>query len=48
MLIMFPGNDRMILYYADTGVKERIPCQIHSSLLRELRRLLGDENVVVK
>ncbi|MCD7917235.1 MAG: OB-fold nucleic acid binding domain-containing protein, partial [Clostridiales bacterium] len=47
MLVMFPGTGRMIFYYADTGVRERQPCLIHTSLVRELKALLGEENVVV-
>ncbi len=47
-LIMFPGSQKLIFYYADTKEKSYAPCWIHPSLLRELRELLGEENVVVQ
>ena len=48
ILVMFPGDDPMILYFNDTGKKRGTHCLIHNSLIRELREMLGDENVVVK
>ena len=48
MLTMFPGNDRMVLYFEDTGKKAAAPCLIHEALLSELRERCGEENVVVK
>lgn len=44
---MFPGNERMIVYFADTGKKLGAECVIKDSLVRELEGLLGAENVKV-
>ena len=38
----------MVFYFADTGKRFGAPCLIHTSLIRELRELLGEENVVIK
>ncbi len=48
VLNMFPGNQRMILYFTDTRRRQGADCLIHPALLDELRGLLGEENVVVK
>ncbi|MBQ3089620.1 MAG: DNA polymerase III subunit alpha [Oscillospiraceae bacterium] len=48
MLIMFPGTGQMVFYCADTKRRYGMPCLIHTSLVRELKALLGEENVVVK
>ena len=48
ILILFPGNQQMVFYFADTGKRFGAPCLIHTSLIRELRELLGEENVVLK
>ena len=48
LLEMFPGRDRMVLYFADSGKRLGADCVIHPALLRELRDMLGDQNVVVK
>ncbi|MCC8182326.1 MAG: DNA polymerase III subunit alpha, partial [Clostridiales bacterium] len=48
MLVMFPGTGQMVLYFRDSKRRFGIPCLIHTSLVRELKRLLGEENVVVK
>ena len=44
---MFPGDDRMIVYFADTGRRLGAECVIMDSLVRELEELLGSENVKV-
>ena len=44
---MFPGRERMIVYFADTGRKLAAECVIKDSLVRELEELLGRENVKV-
>ena len=44
---MFPGREQMIVYFADTGRKLAADCVIMDSLVRELRELLGEENVKV-
>ena len=48
LLEMFPGGEQMVLYFADTGKRLGATCVLHRALLRELRELLGDENVVLK
>jgi DNA polymerase-3 subunit alpha len=48
VLIMFPGDEQLILYFEDTKKKRGAKCVIHDALLRELREMFGQENVVVK
>ncbi|MBR7081410.1 MAG: DNA polymerase III subunit alpha, partial [Oscillospiraceae bacterium] len=48
ILTMFPGSEQMILYFDDTKKRVGTKCVIHSALVKELRDMLGDENVVVK
>ncbi|MBQ8935742.1 MAG: hypothetical protein IJ049_05030, partial [Oscillospiraceae bacterium] len=48
MLVMFPGTGQMVFYFQDTKKRYGMPCLIHTSLVRELKTLLGEENVVVK
>ncbi len=48
ILIMFPGNEKLVLYFADTKQQLSTRCVIHPALIRELKEMLGDENVVVK
>ena len=48
LLEMFPGREQMVLYFEDSGKRMGASCVIHSALLRELREMLGEGNVVVK
>jgi len=48
ILVMFEGNDHMIIYFEDTKLCLKPNCLIHDALIKELKELLGDENVVVK
>ncbi len=48
ILQMFPGGSQTVLYFADSGVRRGTVCAIDERMLGELRRLLGNENVVVK
>ena len=48
MLTMFPGNDRMVVYFEDTKKKAAAPCLIHDALVAELTERCGEKNVVVK
>lgn len=48
LLVMFEGNERMVIYCQDTKKRLAANCWIHESLLKELREMLGEENVVVK
>ena len=45
---MFPGDSSVVLYFADTKVRRGTRCQLAESMLRELKNLLGEGNVVVK
>ncbi len=45
---MFPGQERMVLYFEDTKKRAGAPCLIHEALVQELTELLGEANVVVK
>ena len=45
---MFPGHERMIVFFADTGKRLGAECRIHPSLIAELGEMLGEGNVVVK
>jgi DNA polymerase-3 subunit alpha len=48
LLRMFPGKTRTVLYYADTGARRAGACLLDDDLLKELRSLLGEKNVVLK
>ena len=48
LLTMFPGKERMVLYFEDTKKKAAAPCLIHEALVAELTERCGKENVVVK
>ena len=48
MLNMFPGDSGVVLYFADTKQRRGTRCVLMESLLRELKNLLGEENVVLK
>ena len=48
ILNMFPGGKQAVLYYADTGVRRGTQCAVREDMLAELRRLLGQDSVVLK
>ena len=48
ILNMFPGDDQLIIYFEDTKKKYGARCVIHRALVKELREMLGEENVVIK
>ncbi len=48
MLTMFPGRDRIVLYFEDTKKKAGADCLVHDALVAELTERFGTENVVVK
>ena len=48
LLTMFPGEQQMVIFFADTRRRVGTDCLIHPALLGELRELLGEDNVVVK
>ncbi len=45
---MFPGDRDVVLYFADTGIRRGTRCILTESMLLELKKLLGIENVVMK
>ena len=45
---MFPGESRVIVYFADTGIRRGSSCTLDERMLKELQSVLGEENVVVK
>ncbi len=48
ILNMFPGESGVVLYFADTKCRRGTRCAIMESMLRELKNVLGDGNVVLK
>ena len=48
ILNMFPGSSKTVLYFADTGHRRGTQCSIENAMVKELVRVLGKENVVVK
>ncbi len=48
ILIMFPGEDKLVLYFSETRKKLGARCVVHPALIRELTEMLGEENVVLK
>ena len=45
ILQMFPGKDRLILYFQDTKKRLGTYCLFHQALIAELEEIAGDENV---
>jgi DNA polymerase-3 subunit alpha len=48
ILNMFPGEQGVVLYFADTKVRRGTRCQFGESMLQELKNILGNANVVLK
>ncbi|WP_297722674.1 DNA polymerase III subunit alpha [Intestinimonas sp.] len=48
VFLMFPGSEKVIFYFADSGKKRQGGCLLHPALLREMEELLGAENVVLR
>ena len=48
ILNMFPGENGVVLYFADTKVRRGTRCLLADSMIRELKNLLGEANVVLK
>ncbi len=48
MVNMFPGEQKVVVYFADTKQRRGAQCGLDKRLLRELQNVLGQENVVVK
>ncbi len=48
ILVMFPGDDQLILFFEDTKKRRGTKCVIHEALINELNQMFGMENVVLK
>ena len=48
ILNMFPGENQVVLYFADTKVRRGTRCMLSDSMIRELKNILTDANVVLK
>ena len=48
ILNMFPGQNSVVLYFADTKQRRGTRCVIMDSMLTELKNVLGEANVVLK
>ena len=48
ILNMFPGENGVVLYFEDTKRRRGTRCQFHESMLRELKNVLGNANIVLK
>ena len=48
ILNMFPGENSVVLYFADTRLRRGTRCVLADSMIRELKNVLGEGNVVVK
>ena len=45
---MFPGDNSVVLYFADSGLRRGTRAKLAGPMLRELTNVLGKENVVLK
>ena len=48
ILNMFPGENPVTVYFADTGKRRGSRCALYRTMLKELTAVLGEGNVVVK
>ena len=48
VLDMFPGRERLVLYYADVKKTVGTTCIIHDALVKELAEMFGEGNVAVR
>ena len=48
ILNMFPGESQAVVYFADTKQRRGTHCSLDSRMLKELKSVLGEDNVVVK
>jgi DNA polymerase-3 subunit alpha len=45
---MFPGSTPARIFFADTGKRMGTKCLLGKSLVEELHKVLGEENVVIQ
>ena len=48
ILNMFPGENGVVLFFADTKIRRGTRCELRDNMLQELKNLLGNGNVVLK
>ncbi len=48
ILNMFPGENPVVVYFADTKQRRGTRCMLRDSMIGELKKVLGKENVVLK
>ncbi len=48
ILNMFPGDSAVVLYFRDTRIRRGTRAGLMDSMLRELKNVLGEANVVIK
>ena len=48
ILNMFPGDSNVVLYFADTKQRRGTRAALMESMLKELKKVLGEGNVVIK
>jgi DNA polymerase-3 subunit alpha len=48
ILNMFPGNNKVVVYFEDTKVRRGSQCGLSHAMLSELKNVLGEANVVLK
>ncbi len=48
ILNMFPGENAVVLYFADTKKRRGGKCALYKTMLKELKSVLGEENVVLQ
>ena len=48
ILNMFPGDSAVVVYFADTKQRRGTRCGLDERMLRELKNVLGEANVVLK
>lgn len=48
VIAMFPGSTPARIFFADTGKRMGTKCLLGKSLVEELHKVLGEENVVIQ
>ena len=48
ILNMFPGDSGAVLFFEDTRQRRGTRCELRETMLRELKNVLGEANVVLK
>lgn len=48
LLVMFPGREKIVLYFEKEKKKVAAHCVIHPALVEELGRIAGDQNIIIK